>query len=194
MSSCELSAREKKASEAFKDFLDALGCFKDDREMALKTSARVAKMYNRELLTGLNNTAPDLVCEKVEENNTDIVIQRNIEVNSLCKHHFLPVLSKVTIAYMPKDYYIGLSKLNRIAQWCGQRPILQEELTKAIAKNLIEALEHKNVAVIINGVHLCVKMRGVKDADCTMKTMSLWGRFYDNHEDYQKLMGLLKYE
>ena len=180
--------RELKMMQSFKKFLKVLDCFYDDKKMEYDTSERVAKMYYREIFAGLYSQCP--TAERTETRYKDIIIQKDINVNTVCKHHFLPVMCNVTIAYYPMQGIVGLSKLNRIAVWCGARPCLQEDLTNLIHGKISEATASDTVAVFVNATHFCVKMRGIKHINSVMKTKKLSGDFNPrNHpEGYRELI------
>lgn len=164
----------------FKKIMEELGLdLKDD---SLKnTPQRVAKMYVNELFKGLKQeNFPSISTFKNTYKYDQMLIESNIELNSVCEHHFVPILGRCHIAYIPNDEVIGLSKLNRIAQYFGNRPQVQERLTNDIFNKLKEILGTENVAVVIDAVHLCVKMRGIKDSNCETRTLQLGGHFrYD---------------
>ncbi len=104
-------------------------------------------------------------------------IQKNIQVHSFCEHHFVPVIGIAHVAYIPTEYLIGLSKLNRIVHYFAQRPQLQERLTEQIAYSLKQILETEDVAVYIEAKHYCVMLRGAEDIRSTTVTMHLSGKF-----------------
>lgn len=189
----KLDIEEQYIKEKFKDFLKALKCFHGNASLQEETAKRVTKMYCREIFSGQRTELPKFKLEPAVYK--DIVVQKNIKVNTVCQHHFLPVLCNVTIAYDPTAGLIGLSKLNRIAKWCGSRPCLQEQLTNNIHREVERQTGSKSVAVFISGVHLCVKMRGIKDNDSEMKTRQMSGMFnYSNNpNEYQKLIDLINY-
>lgn len=188
----KLTPHEKRVKKKFREFLMALDCFKNDHELQDETAERVSKMYCREIFAGLNTEMPKMKLESTEYR--DIVVQSNIGVNTVCQHHFLPVLCTVTIAYLPTSGLIGLSKLNRIAKWAGARPCLQEALTNKIHSEVTRNTGSKSVAVFVNGVHMCVKMRGIKDHDSVMKTRKLTGIFYfgNSKNVYENLIDIIR--
>ena len=105
------------------------------------------------------------------------MLEKNIPLYSYCEHHFVPIVGKVHIAYISKGEVIGLSKLNRIAQYFSKRPQIQERLTIQIAAYLKAVMQIEDVAVIINAEHLCVASRGVNKTGCATVTSSMHGRF-----------------
>lgn len=146
------------------------------------TPKRVAKMYVKEIFSGLNpenKPQPTLFENKYKFN--DMLIERNITIYSYCEHHFVPIIGKAHIAYFPKNHVIGLSKLNRIAQYYAKRPRVQERLTMQIANELKESLHTEDVAVIIEADHLCVASRGVGDVNSSTVTSNYNGKFMNDN-------------
>ena len=164
----------------FKKIMEELGM--DLTDDSLKdTPLRVAKMYTNELFSGMNReTFPKISTFNNTYNYDQMLIETNIEINSVCEHHFVPILGKCHIAYIPNKKVIGLSKLNRIAKYYAARPQVQERLTSHILKELKAILNTDHVAVVIDAVHLCVKMRGVKDSNSETRTIMLDGYFKNN--------------
>lgn len=146
-----------------------------------KTPHRMAKMYMFELFKGLDeDNFPKITVQKNSFNYDQMLIEKNIELNSVCEHHFIPILGNCHISYIPKDKVIGLSKLNRVAKYYAARPQVQERLTEQIKAKLCELLETDDVAVCIDASHLCVKMRGVEDSNSITRTTALGGAFLNN--------------
>lgn len=143
------------------------------------TPKRVAKMYKEELFSGLSDPLPTLTTFDNKYHYSQMLIEQGISVNSVCEHHFLPIVGKAAVAYIPDKKIIGLSKLNRIVHHYCRRPQVQERLTEQIKNQLIETLETENVAVLLDAAHFCVKMRGVKDHNCITRTTSLGGVFFE---------------
>ncbi len=144
------------------------------------TPRRVAKMYVNEIFSGLNpanKPVPTLFKNPFQYNQ--MLVERNIAVFSNCEHHFVPITGKAHVAYISKGQVIGLSKLNRIVQYCSQRPQLQERLTIQIAMMLKEALGTEDVAVIVDAHHHCVSSRGVKDTESMTLTAEYSGKFLE---------------
>ncbi|QCI20289.1 GTP cyclohydrolase I FolE [Buchnera aphidicola (Brachycaudus cardui)] len=142
------------------------------------TPARISKMYNHEIFSGLNyKNFPKITFIDNQMNMNEIIIIRNIVLISTCEHHFITMNGQATIAYIPKNKIIGLSKINRIVQFYAKRPQIQERLTKQILVVLQVLLQTKDVAVVINMEHFCVKARGVCDVNSSTMTSSLEGRF-----------------
>ncbi|ALD15100.1 GTP cyclohydrolase [Buchnera aphidicola (Aphis glycines)] len=142
------------------------------------TPNRISKMYNKEIFLGLDykNFPKITFIENLIKSN-DMIIVRDITLMSTCEHHFITIYGKASIAYIPKKKIIGLSKINRIAQFYSKRPQIQERLTKQILVVLQTLLDTKDIAIILNMHHFCVKARGVCDINSTAITSSLQGLF-----------------
>ena len=144
------------------------------------TPRRVAKMYVKEIFSGLNSAnKPSVTLFKNEYNYKQMIVEKNITLFSTCEHHFVPIIGKVHIAYYSTGNVIGLSKLNRIVQYFSKKPQLQEKLTEEIAQELMDILDTEDVAVLIEADHLCVKSRGVNDVNSMTVTSSYNGKFID---------------
>jgi GTP cyclohydrolase IA len=142
------------------------------------TPKRVAKMYVKEIFSGLNPAnKPVPTLFKNPFNYNQMLVERNISVYSNCEHHFVPIVGKAHVAYISNGQVIGLSKLNRIVQFCSQRPQIQERLTVQIANAIKEALGTEHVAVIVDAHHHCVSSRGIRDVNSTTLTAEYCGRF-----------------
>jgi GTP cyclohydrolase I len=161
----------------FKEILRALGMDLDDDSLQ-KTPYRYAKMLVNEMFQGLDEDSfPAITTQENKFHYDQPVIESHINIQSMCEHHFVPFLGYCHIAYIPKDRVIGLSKLNRIAQHFAKRPQVQERMTKQISSTLSAILNTPDVAVVIDAMHLCVRMRGVQDQDALTRTMDLNGAF-----------------
>lgn len=120
-----------------------------------------------------------------------MLVEKNISFYSNCEHHFVPIIGKAHIAYISSGKVIGLSKLNRIVQYYAKRPQVQERLTNQIAKELEEALDTKDVAVIIDAKHLCVSSRGVQD-DTSSTITSYYGGAFNDQAKITELQNYIK--
>lgn len=148
-----------------------------NREGLDKTPERVARMY-QELLSGYRIDPQEMVNDALFEITYDeMVIVRDIEFYSLCEHHMLPFLGRAHVAYLPNGRVIGLSKIPRIVDLYARRLQVQERMTRQIADLLNELLDPKGVAVVVEGLHLCAMMRGVKKHDARMTTSAMHGAF-----------------
>ena len=167
----------KKITSSFTSIMETLGLDLTDDSLR-DTPKRVAKMYVNEVFGGLDtrNFPKMTVIENKMDYDQMIVIQ-NINCLSFCEHHFLPIDGFATVAYIPNKKVIGLSKINRIVQYFGRRPQVQERLTKQIADCLQRILETEHIAVHINAKHYCVMMRGIEDRSSATATADLRGDF-----------------
>ncbi|MCB0729802.1 MAG: GTP cyclohydrolase I FolE [Ignavibacteriae bacterium] len=175
----------------FKDIMEILGLDLEDESLK-DTPKRVAKMYVNEIFQGLkpeNKPTPTLFENKF--NFKEMLLEKNITIYSYCEHHFVPIIGKAHIAYIPNKHVIGLSKLNRIAQYFAKRPQVQERLTIQIADELKKVLQTEDVAVIIEADHLCVASRGVQDVNSSTVTSSYSGKF-QNSDIRHELLTYLK--
>ncbi len=151
-----------------------------DREGLLKTPNRVARAYG-ELLEGYRTDPLKLVNKATfKAKYDDMVIVRDIEFYSLCEHHMLPFLGRAHVAYLPKGEVIGLSKIPRIVDMFSRRLQIQEKMTRQIADFLETLLKPRGVAVVVEAVHLCGMIRGVRKHDARMTTSSMLGAFRNN--------------
>lgn len=142
------------------------------------TPARVAKMYVKETFSGLNpNNKPDISLFENKYGYKKMLIEKDITLYSNCEHHFVPIIGKVHVAYIPDKQVIGLSKINRLVQYYAKRPQVQERLTVQISQALKEILQHNDIAVVIEADHLCVASRGIKDTNSKTHTFSYSGQF-----------------
>ena len=177
--------------EAVEKLLSAFG--EDVSRQGLeRTPERVARMYD-ELLAGyrvdpyalLNNAIFDV-------DYHDMVIVRDIEFYSLCEHHLLPFIGKAHVAYIPRGKVIGLSKIPRIVDLFARRLQVQERMTNQISEFLEAAIDPFGVAVVLEGLHLCSKIRGVKKSESRMVTSSMTGAFRENKMTRQEFMSHLE--
>ena len=148
-----------------------------DRPGLKHTPERVARMYH-ELLSGYRQDPHKIVNDAMfEETYDEMVVVRDIEFYSLCEHHLLPFLGRAHVAYFPRGRVVGLSKIPRIVDMFAKRLQVQERMTRQIAEFLQELLNPYGVAVVIEGLHLCATMRGVKKHDARMTTSAMLGAF-----------------
>jgi GTP cyclohydrolase I len=166
----------------FREIMEVLGLDLEDDSLK-DTPHRVAKMYVKEIFSGLNEVnKPKISVFKNNYNYDGLIIEKNITLFSTCEHHFVPIIGKVHIGYYPAGQVLGLSKLNRIVQYYAKRPQQQERLTAQIADELMNILKIEDVAVLIEADHLCVKSRGVNDVNSLTVTSSFNGRFLNSEE------------
>ncbi|MFC2053125.1 GTP cyclohydrolase I FolE [Chloroflexota bacterium] len=167
---------QERIRQAIKDLLLAVG-ENPEREGLRHTPERVARMYS-ELLEGYRQDPNVLVNDALFEVKYDeMVLVRDIEFYSLCEHHMLPFLGRAHIAYLPRNKVLGLSKIPRIVDMFARRLQVQERMTRQIAECINELLNPLGVAVVIEGLHLCATMRGVKKHDARMTTSAMFGAF-----------------
>ena len=176
------SSQDKKQKIAyhFKKIMEILDLDLSDDSL-IDTPHRVAKMYVDELFSGLNkNNEP--VVSKFENsyNYNGIILEKNIQLYSMCEHHFVPIIGKAHVAYLANEKIIGLSKINRIVSYFSKRPQVQEKLTVQIVNYLKKVLETENVACVIEAQHLCVSMRGIKDETSLTTTAEFSGKFLES--------------
>src|SRR5690242_2532826 len=147
----------------FKEIMKTLGLDLNDDSLK-DTPARVAKMYVKEVFSGLNpENEPEITLFDNNYQYNKMLIEKEITLYSYCEHHFVPIVGKAHVAYISKGKVIGLSKINRLVQFYASRPQVQERLTNQIAEGLKKAIGTEDVAVVVDAVHFCVASRGVKD-------------------------------
>jgi len=162
--------------QAIRELLRAVG-ENPDREGLRRTPDRVARMYG-ELLEGYRQDPNTLVNDALFEVKYDeMVLVHDIEFYSLCEHHLLPFLGRTHVAYLPRNKVLGLSKIPRIVDMFARRLQVQERMTRQIAECIDDLLNPLGVAVVIEGLHLCATMRGVKKHDARMTTSAMLGAF-----------------
>ena len=175
----KLSSNKKKAiiAKHFRVIMETLGL--DLSDDSLKgTPSRVAKMYIDEIFNGLDpRNKPKIALFDNKYKYNEMLVEKNITFYSNCEHHFVPIYGKAHLAYISSGKVIGLSKLNRIVDYYSKRPQVQERLTNQIAKEVMDVLETKDVAVIIDAKHMCVSSRGIKDETSSTTTSFYSGAF-----------------
>ena len=166
--------------QKFVDIMNALGLDLSDDSLA-ETPKRVAKMYVGEIFWGLDYDAfPKCTTVDNKMKYNEMVVERNVSVQSNCEHHFVIIDGLATVAYVPKDKVLGLSKINRIVEYFSKRPQIQERLTEQVFHALQYILETEDVAVLLDCSHYCVKSRGVEDTGSSTVTVRLGGGFKDD--------------
>jgi GTP cyclohydrolase IA len=161
----------------FINIMEALGLDLSDDSL-IDTPKRVAKMYVNEIFWGLDYEAfPKCTAVDNKMKYDEMVIERNINVQSNCEHHFVVIDGLATVGYIPKQKVLGLSKINRIVEYFAKRPQIQERLTEQVFHALQAILETDNVAVVVDAQHYCVKSRGVEDTGSFTVTSKLGGVF-----------------
>ncbi|MAK06744.1 MAG: GTP cyclohydrolase I FolE [Flammeovirgaceae bacterium] len=180
----------KNIQKHFRKIVDELGLdLKDDSISG--TPYRVAKMFVKEIFSGLNpQNKPKISLFDNKYNYNKMLIEKNINLNSTCEHHFLPITGKAHVSYISSGKVIGLSKLNRIVKYYSQRPQVQERLTTQIYNELKDILDTDSVMVVLEAKHLCVSSRGIKDYSSSTITEMYGGDFniYNKRDEFYKLL------
>ncbi len=174
---------------AVREMLLAIG-ENPDREGLLETPARVARMYE-EIFAGLEQDPAVHLKKFFTEEYQEVVLVKDISFTSMCEHHLMPFFGKVHIGYIPGGKVIGLSKLARVVEVVARRPQIQERMTETIAKLIVKELNVRGVAVIVEAVHTCMTMRGVRKPGSKCVTSSLKGVFMNNPSSRNELLTLI---
>ncbi|MFN4233324.1 MAG: GTP cyclohydrolase I FolE [Bacteroidia bacterium] len=163
----------------FREIMLTLGL--DLTDDSLKgTPKRVAKMYVKEVFSGLNPAnKPKVALFENKYQYKEMLVEKDIMLHSFCEHHFVPIIGKAHVAYISNGNVIGLSKINRIVQYYAKRPQVQERLTLQIANELKKVLKTEDVAVMIDAKHMCVSIRGIEDVSSSTVTVSYHGKFLE---------------
>jgi len=171
----------KLITEKFKDIIEILG-FDLTNDSIRDTPNRVAKMYVNEIFKGLNpkNKPKITVFENTYGYHTPL-IELNIPFTSFCEHHFVPIQGKANIAYIPKDYVIGLSKIHRLVDFYARRPQVQERLTMQILQELSATLDTKDIGVVLRANHSCISCRGIEDFGSSTLTSVFLGQIKNDN-------------
>ena len=175
----EFEIDKSQIQKAAEQILKAVG-EDSDREGLKRTPKRIANMYE-ELLSGYRTDPVKLINGALfDVTYRDMIIVRDIEFYSLCEHHMLPFIGRVHVAYIPNGKVLGLSKIPRVVDMFSRRLQVQERMTRQIADFLQEAIKPKGVAVVVEAIHLCSMMRGVKKHEARMTTSTMLGYFQTN--------------
>lgn len=188
-----LSANSKvdhqRIERAVREILIAVG-EDPDREGLLETPARVARMY-AELFSGLHENPRVHLQKFFTEKYDEVVLVRDISFNSMCEHHMLPFMGRAHIGYVPDGKVIGLSKLARVVDVVARRPQVQERMTETVADLLVEELQVKGVAVVIEATHSCMTIRGIRKPGSLCVTSAMRGLFRSNLSSRSEIMTLI---
>lgn len=181
-----------KAAKHFEQIMEVLGMDLNDDSMS-ESPERVAKMYVNELMWGLDpENFPKCTVVENKMGYDEMVLERGIQVISLCEHHFQTIAGKAAVAYIPRNKVLGLSKLNRVVEYFSRRPQIQERLTEQVYHALSLILETPDVAVVIDAEHFCVKARGIQDPHSSTITSKLGGAFKEEAALRAEFMHLIK--
>jgi len=178
--------------DKFRDIMETMGLDLNDDSLR-GTPHRVAKMFIKEIFYGLNpENKPQISVFENKFKYGEMLVEKNINMNSTCEHHFLPIVGKAHVAYISSGEVIGLSKINRIVDYYARRPQVQERLTVQIANELRTILKTDDVAVLIDAKHMCVSSRGIQDESSSTVTAEYSGKFKDKsvREEFLKYIEL----
>lgn len=177
--------------EKFKDIMQTLGLDLSDDSLE-ETPKRVAKMFVGEIFWGLDYEAfPKCTTVDNKMKYDEMVVERDVSVQSNCEHHFVIIDGLATVAYIPNQKVLGLSKINRIVEYFSKRPQIQERLTEQVYYALQYILETDNIGVVIQAQHFCVRSRGVEDTGSNTVTSKLGGCFKTDPSVRSEFMQML---
>ena len=183
---------KQRIEKAVKEILIAVG-EDPNREGLQETPARVARMYE-ERFAGLERDPSVHTKKYFHESSSELVLVKDIDFNSTCEHHLLPIYGKGHIAYIPRDgKVIGLSKLARILEDISQRPQMQERITNHVADVLSDNLNPEGVFVILEAEHMCMSIRGIKKFGAKTITKAMRGAFADSRELRQEVLDMIRF-
>ncbi len=188
----DMSDEEKmdRIADKVADILSILGLDLTDDSLR-DTPHRVAKMYVKEVFSGLNPAnKPNVQMFANSYGYKRMLVERDITLHSYCEHHLVPIIGKVHVSYISNGHVIGLSKINRIVRHFAKRPQVQERLTEQIARELKNVLQTEDVAVVVDAEHFCVITRGIEDGQSSTVTSHFSGAFSDQktrEEFYRQL-------
>jgi GTP cyclohydrolase IA len=183
------SVDQQRIQRAVREILLAVG-ENPDREGLRETPARVARMY-AELFGGLHVDPRQHLKKFFTETCDEVILVRDISFNSMCEHHMLPFMGTAHVAYLPRERIVGLSKLARVVDEVARRPQVQERMTEEIAKILEDELKAKGVAVIIEAMHTCMTIRGIRKPGSVCITSAMKGCFRTKSSTRAELMTLI---
>jgi len=181
----------EKIESHFTEIMKIMGLDLTDDSL-IETPKRVAKMYVNEIFWGLDYEAfPKCTAVDNKMKYDEMVIERNVNVQSNCEHHFVVIDGIATVAYIPKDKVLGLSKLNRVVEYFSKRPQIQERLTEQVYHALQYILGTDDIAVVVDAQHYCVKSRGVEDVGSSTVTSKLGGCFKEDPAVRNEFMNIV---
>ncbi len=180
---------QAKVEQAVHLLLEAIG--EDPRRDGLQeTPGRVARMYAE--IFGEGDQDPTVALSKqFDEKHHEMVLVKDIPFFSMCEHHLMPFFGKAHVAYIPNGHVVGISKLARVVEAFARRPQVQERMTSQIADVIVEQLEPSGVAVVCEGVHTCMTMRGVKKPGSSVITSAMRGQFRNSVSTRTEIMSLI---
>ena len=162
-----------------------------NREGLIKTPSRVSKAWSF-FSRGYNQDVDEIINDAIfNENAKDMVVVRDVEFFSLCEHHLIPFFGKANVAYIPNGKVVGLSKIPRIIDMFSRRLQVQERLTRQIAETIQDVLEPIGVAVIMEGQHMCMQMRGVEKQNSLTTTSSMLGKFRQSDRTRAEFLSII---
>jgi len=180
----------RRIERAVREMLLAIG-EDPQREGLCRTPERVARMYT-ELFEGMHDDPSRHVQQVFTENYDEIVLLKDIPFYSICEHHLLPFMGQAHVGYLPRGRVVGVSKLARIVVGFARRPQVQERLTTQIAEFLMEQIDARGVAVVMEATHTCMTIRGVKKPGSTMVTSAMLGVFRSDARSRNEVMSLIR--
>ncbi|MDO5139958.1 MAG: GTP cyclohydrolase I FolE [Eubacteriales bacterium] len=171
---------QEKIREGVKLILEGIG---EDisREGLVETPDRIARMYE-EICGGMKESADEHLCKRFHVDSSDMVLEKDITFYSMCEHHMLPFYGTVSVAYVPNDSVVGLSKIARTVEVFARRLQLQEQMTAQIADAFMDNLSPQGVMVLVEAEHMCMTMRGIKKPGSKTVTVAARGIFDDNEK------------
>lgn len=192
---CKLSAakdeRRAKIAGHMREVMQLIGLDLKDDSLE-ETPNRLAKMFVDEIFSGLDYANfPKITTIKNRMQVSEMVLVNDVTLTSTCEHHFVTIDGLVSVAYYPKDWVIGLSKINRVVEFLSQRPQVQERLTEQVLLAFQTILETEDVAVYMKATHFCVKCRGIKDTNSYTVTSAFGGVFLQDRETRKEFLSLI---
>lgn len=186
-----LERRRKEIEKHMREVLQLIGLDLTDDSIE-ETPVRMAKMYLDEIFTGMDYANfPKITNIRNRMKVSEMVLVNDVTLTSTCEHHFVTIDGKVSVAYYPKDWVIGLSKINRVVAFLAQRPQVQERLTEQVLTALQTILQTDDVAVYVKATHFCVKCRGIKDTNSYTVTSAFGGVFLEDRETRKEFLSLI---
>ena len=183
--------RRTKIEQHMREVLRLIGLDLNDDSIE-ETPSRLAKMFVDEIFSGLDYANfPKITNIANRMKVSEMVLVNDVTLTSTCEHHFVTIDGKVSVAYYPKKWVIGLSKINRVVSFFAQRPQVQERLTEQILLAFQTILETEDVAVYVKATHFCVKCRGIKDATSYTVTSAFGGVFLEDRETRKEFLSLI---